>query len=356
MSYHSLGTSHESRVTHRIMARRRPHEEHVNHEAWAIPYGDLITLLLAFFVVMYAMSTLNEGKYRVLSEALNAEFQGPQKSTAPIQMGDPQRGQTQHASAIAKKALLEGTSTPLTAAPVAHSDTAKDPAQDPAYKPQMTSADIATGTTQQLNQVAGDIEQAMSALIREKMVTVRRHGLWVEVEIQTDILFPSGVATLSPLATSMLSPLADSLQPFSNPIRVEGHTDNVPIGKRDRVTAIGTDLGSERSAGASWPSNWELSAARAASVVRLFVNRAIDPTRLTVVGLGEYRPLQSNATAAGRNANRRVVLVILGNDNMPVDMKEQQETHEDHPASEVQSKMVLPITAPLVTPAVSTGG
>src|SRR5207344_608410 len=95
--------SDPSPITHHpslTMARRRPHEEHVNHEAWAIPYGDLITLLLAFFVVMYAMSTLNEGKYRVLSEALNAEFQGPQKSTAPIQIGEPQRGQAEHSNAI----------------------------------------------------------------------------------------------------------------------------------------------------------------------------------------------------------------------------------------------------------------
>jgi chemotaxis protein MotB len=295
------------------MARRRPHEEHVNHEAWAIPYGDLITLLLAFFVVMYAMSTLNEGKYRVLSEALNAEFQGPQKSTAPIQMGDPQRGQTEHSSAIAKKALLEGTSSPLTATPVSHSDSAKDPAKDPEYKPQATSAEVTTGAAQELNKVASDIEKAMSALIREKMVTVRRHDLWLEVEIQTDILFPSGVSTLSPLATSLLSPLADSLQPFSNPIRVEGHTDNVPIVKREPVTAVGTNLGSASSGSSTWPSNWELSAARAASVVRLFVTRGVEPTRLTVVGLGEFRPIQSNATASGRNANRRVVLVILGN-------------------------------------------
>jgi chemotaxis protein MotB len=294
------------------MARRRPHEEHVNHEAWAIPYGDLITLLLAFFVVMYAMSTLNEGKYRVLSEALNAEFQGPQKSTEPIQMGEPQRGQAQHSTAIARTALLEGTSSPLTVSPVTHSDTASDPAKDPAYKPQATSAEETTGTSQELNKVASEIEKAMSALIRENIVKVRRHDLWLEVEIQTDILFPSGVSTLSPLATSLISPLADSLQPFSNPIRVEGHTDNVPIVKHEPVTAVGTNLGSATSSGTYWPSNWELSAARAASVVRLLVNRGVEPMRLTVVGLGEFRPIQSNATASGRNANRRVVLVILG--------------------------------------------
>jgi chemotaxis protein MotB len=288
------------------MPRRRPHEEHANHEAWAIPYGDLVTLLLAFFVVMYAMSTLNEGKYRVLSEALNAEFQGPQKSTSPIQVGEPQRGQGEHVSAIEKKALLEGASTPIATPPEVRQEVPKAEPKEAIKNAAATPAEELAGNAQELNKVADDVEQAMSTLIHENLVTVRRHGLWIEVEIQTDILFPSGVATLSPLATSLLSPLADSLQPFPNPIRVEGHTDNVPIIKRDG------------GGGSSWPSNWELSAARAASVVRLFATRGVAPTRLTVIGLGEFRPVQSNSTSNGRNANRRVVLVILGSDGMPV--------------------------------------
>ena len=70
------------------MARKKKHEDHVNHEAWAIPYGDLITLLLAFFVVMYAISSVNEGKYRVLSESLVAAFRGSPKSMQPVQVGE----------------------------------------------------------------------------------------------------------------------------------------------------------------------------------------------------------------------------------------------------------------------------
>jgi chemotaxis protein MotB len=310
------------------MPRRRPHEEHANHEAWAIPYGDLVTLLLAFFVVMYAMSTLNEGKYRVLSEALNAEFQGPQKSTAPIQVGEPQRGQGEHVSAIAKKALLEGASTPIATPQEAQKEAPKVEPQAVQKNAAATPAEELAGNAQELNKVADDVEQAMSTLIHENLVTVRRHGLWIEVEIQTDILFPSGVATLSPLATSLLSPLADSLQPFPNPIRVEGHTDNVPIIKRD--------------GGSSWPSNWELSAARAASVVRLFATRGVAPTRLTVIGLGEFRPMQSNATAGGRNANRRVVLVILGSDGMPVGTH----GHQSGPAEQPSEQSVA---APVIT-------
>src|SRR5690606_11386470 len=113
------------------------------------------------------------------------------------------------------------------------------------------------------------------------------------------ILFPSGVATLSPHAVNILEQLAATLAPFPNPIRVEGHTDNVPINTR------------------AFPSNWELSAARAASVVHLFMRQGLAPERLAVIGLGEHRPIAANDTPEGRNANRRVVLVILSGNGLP---------------------------------------
>src|SRR5690606_24437948 len=139
----------------------------------------------------------------------------------------------------------------------------------------------------------------MQHLIDRELIVVRRHGLWVEVEIRTDILFPSGVATLSPSAELVLEQLAATLAPFPNPIRVEGHTDNRPINTR------------------AFPSNWELSAARAASVVHLFTRAGLRPERLAVIGLGEYRPIETNDTPEGRNKNRRVVLVILSGNGMP---------------------------------------
>jgi chemotaxis protein MotB len=119
------------------------------------------------------------------------------------------------------------------------------------------------------------------------------------VEIRTDILFASGVSKLSDAALPPLTILAETLAKYPNPVRVEGHTDNRPIST------------------STFPSNWELSAARAASVVHLFAKGGVDPARLTVIGLGEFRPAQSNATAAGRNANRRVVVVILSGDGAP---------------------------------------
>jgi chemotaxis protein MotB len=287
--------------------RRQHHEEPVNHEAWAIPYGDLITLLLALFVVMYAMSSLNEGKYRLLSDALNAEFRGPPRSPEPIQVGEKDRGVSPNDSLVDTRTPRRSPSEKIAESSASsEAQDTKDPAKDRSIngvadplRPPTTPAEDVTGNAQELNKVAADVEQAMDKLIREKMVTVRRHGLWIEVEIQTDILFPSGIAALSPLAVSVLAPLADSIKPFPNPIRVEGHTDNVPINKRGFL------------------SNWELSSARAASVVHLFSERGIAPTRLTVIGLGEYRPIKSNATPEGRSANRRVVLVILGSNGLP---------------------------------------
>jgi chemotaxis protein MotB len=288
------------------MARKHKHkhEDHVNHEAWAIPYGDLITLLLAFFVVMYAMSSVNEGKYRVLSDSLVAAFRGSPKTLQPIQVGDKSRGSGAdiHMS-IVQQAMLEGQPREMfqhimEAQMGKPGNSAKTtPSSSPEDKGTISVKHTAEAA--ELDRVADQVEQAMSQLIQKDLIVVRRHGVWVEVEIRTDILFPSGVATLTPNAADVLQQLAQTLKPFPNPIRVEGHTDNRPIS----TTAF--------------PSNWELSAARAASVVHLFMEQGMDPARLAVIGLGEYRPTHPNDTPDGRNANRRVVLVILGGNGMP---------------------------------------
>ncbi|HEY0942803.1 MAG TPA: flagellar motor protein MotD [Steroidobacter sp.] len=280
------------------MGRRRQHEEHTNHEAWAIPYGDLVTLLLAFFVVMYAMSSVNEGKYRILSDSLVAAFRGSPRTLQPVQVGEKSVGSGADINmTIVQQAMLDGQPrSMLEPTPLKVSDVVSHGARNAA---EAYEAEMTTNAIMELESVAAEVEEAMGQLIRDQMIVVRRHGVWVEVEIRTDILFPSGVATLSPEAQGILKQLAETLKPFPNPIRVEGHTDDRPI----------------RSA--AFPSNWELSAARAASVVHLFSQAGMDPRRLAVVGLGEYRPAQSNETAQGRNINRRVLLVILSGNGMP---------------------------------------
>ena len=283
------------------MARRRQHEEHDNHEAWAIPYGDLVTLLLAFFVVMYSMSSVNDGKYRVLSDSLNEAFHGTphssQSNSAAVTQVQPI--QQQLPATAVERLVAAGMSQPRSA-PVVTPRTrvlANDPALDLGTNRTATAADAASD--RELSRVADQVGAAMHTLIASGQVHVRRYGSWVAVDISTDILFGSGVARLSGPALDALQRLAAVLKPWPNAVRVEGHTDNRPINT------------------AAFPSNWELSAARAASVVHLFMDRGIAPARLAVVGFGQYRPVMVNTTAAGRNANRRVEVIILGRDAAP---------------------------------------
>ena len=290
---------------------RKREEEHENHERWAIPYGDLLTLLLAFFVVMYSISQVNEGKYRVLSDSLYAAFRGEPRTLEPIQVGHKRAGSGADIRvSIVQQAILKGQprsllapvplamSTPIPNAPY-HDDmpppgnasgvkAASGPAHpaDPAQAAQAAAALM-------LTRVADDVAKAMAGLVKKNLVVVRRKQSWIEVEIRTDILFPSGSARLSPKAVDIIRRLADVLARFPNPIRVEGFTDDVPI----RTV--------------QFYSNWELSAARAGSVVHVLSDRGVARERLAVVGFGDQHPVASNTTPQGRNANRRVTVVIL---------------------------------------------
>jgi len=275
------------------MARKRKHEEHANHEAWAIPYGDLVTLLLAFFVVMYAVSSLNEGKYRAVAASLASAFNAPPSALDPIQIGDNQKPESTvgRPTPVPRGARQGPTSSPVLDSPLR-----------PMLESKMRSdrmgdggADAASieASRQQLARLALQLEDALAEMVKAQLIIVRRSDLWLEVEINSDILFPSGSATLDFGARELLGRLAVVLRDLPNPIRIEGYTDDRPI------------------ATSQFPSNWELSAARAASVVHLFVSERFAPERLVMVGYGQYRPKAENTTDAGRNANRRVVLMVL---------------------------------------------
>lgn len=279
------------------MARKHKHEEHLNAEAWAIPYGDLVTLLLALFVVMYAMSSVNEGKYRVMSEAMSEAFHGTPRTFKPVQAGDKsERG-------LGAAAKIDLTRQPPKQVSIGglHRDL-KNPQvmvgqnRNTLPAPQtmpVGSSGYRDGGKQVLARIAREVEQAMQGLIKENLIVVRRKATFLEIEIKTDILFASGVGTVSTAARPVLLELGRILKPFDNPLRVEGHTDNIPI------------------ATASYPSNWELSSARAASVVHVLLEANVVPQRLSVGGFGEYQPVADNTTGEGRNANRRVILVVL---------------------------------------------
>ncbi|HET7266978.1 MAG TPA: flagellar motor protein MotD [Rhodanobacteraceae bacterium] len=289
--------------------RKRHHEEHVDSEKWAIPYADLMTLLLAFFVVMYSLSSINEAKFRVLAESINEAFNGTGKVVQPITPAQPARQvplPDKYRAANATPIARIRVPVPPRHLPVpGHEGAASEPspgtdiqmagagsagADIPAAGPGAASDDAKMAD---LKTISTEVAKALKPWVDRKQVVIRQTKLWLEIEIRTDVLFPSGVAMLTDPARNVLDGVAGVLARFSNPIRIEGYTDNRPID--------------------TWkfPSNWELSAARAGSVARLFGDQGVDPRRIGIFGWGEYHPVASNATPDGRNRNRRIAIVLL---------------------------------------------
>jgi chemotaxis protein MotB len=241
--------------------KRRREEEHENHERWLVSYADFITLLFAFFVVMYAISTLNDSKYRVLSDSLVMAFRHDRVVTA----------QTTGLAPINRT-----TATPL---PPLRSNKVTDP--------------LRRDQERKLLDLASKIKEALAPLVKTGQVRLTQLPRGIAVEISASVLFAPGQATLQPDSIAALTAVADVLGTTPDPVQVEGHTDNVPI------------------ASPQFPSNWELASARAASVVRLFVATGVNPSRLSATGYADNRPVESNDSLEGRARNRRVTLMII---------------------------------------------
>lgn len=259
------------------MARRKKPEEHENHERWLVSYADFITLLFAFFVVMYSISSVNEGKYRVLSSTLGAVFSDQVRSLDPIQEGQVSRGEGELSPSPGKPDIqdfqIELPETPHKPPPVPEE------------------------TVRTINDISQQMNTALSDLIEDDNVTIKKGDDWLEVEIKSNVLFDSGQARLEKDAVPIIGKIATILNTSANPIQVEGFTDNNPINTP------------------RFPSNWELSAARSATVVHLLERYGLKPGRLSAIGYGEFKPIADNSTEEGRRKNRRVVLVVLGADD-----------------------------------------
>lgn len=246
------------------MARKKIHEEHENLERWMVSYADFITLLFAFFVVMYSISSVNEGKYRVMSDALVSAFKEPTTTEKLIEM------QTKNPE------MMPGTGQPIGKS-----------VQQPGG-----AADRAKAA-ESMKKVAKNVLQAMQPLIQNGKVRVTQSPRGITVEINASVLFKSGEAVLQQQSTEALAAVAQVLGQVDNPIQVEGHTDNIPINSPN------------------FPSNWELSSSRAGSVVRLFTERGVPAARMVAIGYADNRPVDTNATPDGRSRNRRVNVLIL---------------------------------------------
>jgi len=265
------------------MARKKRQEEHVNHERWLVSYADFITLLFAFFVVMYSISSVNEGKYRVLSDTLESAFKRPGKSDKPIQIGELSRtlnplntGAQSPASSSGEQSLIQ-------------------PIEAMAGEKQNPAAGTNNRADKMLDALKDELSNSLASLLDQSLVTLRKNKNGLEIDLNAKVLFKPGSARLSIEAEKLLIRMTGSLSRFPTSMQVEGHTDSTPINS------------------ALYPSNWELSSARAATVVNLFAEHEMDPERMWAVGYAQFRPYSTIDTSIEIEQNRRIVLVIKPN-------------------------------------------
>ena len=242
------------------MARRPKRHEHDNHERWMVSYADFITLLFAFFVVMYGISSVNEGKYKVFSISVNKAF----GTDSQVSEGGTVRLSEQE---MYFKSLVDRRNARLAE---------KQRKQD-----------------ERMQKLAQTLNETMAPFVKNGQMNVTQTNRGVELEINANALFNPGEAEIQSEAKKILADAAKVLEQNEFAIEVEGHTDNMPISNN------------------RFPSNWELSSARASSIVRMFIDQGVVTKRLKAVGAADNKPVVSNDTAEGRARNRRVTITVL---------------------------------------------
>ncbi len=251
------------------MSRRKSVDDSEDTGRWLLTYSDLITLLLAFFVVMYSMSRIDAKKFGRMSENLQGAFHSEDDK------GRASAGESVLGLGELKVGRLKSVAQHLRSS----LGTAKDRVSlggqiVPLIRPDSTAGESGFSATEPIS------------------MEINQRGLVIHVV--ESALFESGQAVLKPGALAMLDRIAEEIKDLPNQIRVEGHTDNRPI------------------ATARFPSNWELSSARATAVVRYLIDKhGFSPEKLSALGFGEYRPLAPNDSDDNRAKNRRVDIVIL---------------------------------------------
>ena len=277
----------------RYVPRRERLADSHNQERWLISYSDFMTLLFGFFVVMYAVSSVNEEKYRVLSDTLIQVFDAPARSTDPIQVGEPQK---------------------------AASPNVVNASEEPGFE-KFEEGDTVMRTAQ------STAESELGGFAADDGVTVNSNDHWLEISLDSEVSFAPNDAELSAFARRFLDETAAYLKTFEHPVTVEGYTDNVPV---------------ESS---RYSNNWVLSAARAGQVAQYLMEQGVKGERISSVGYGENHPVATNATPEGRARNRRVVLVVAHNGNLPRNLNTAPETsafafvrHAEDAELEVEAK------------------
>jgi chemotaxis protein MotB len=260
------------------VSRRKRARGHTNHERWLVSYADFITLLFAFFVVLYASAQVDQRKVGKLALAIQVAFQDlgvfPASTTQiPLNTNEPMPFATVQAIENARHTTELSRVSPSPNAPVG-----TEPPE----------ADLST--------LQSELQQALQHEISVHAVAVHRETEGLVISLREFGFFDSGSAALKTGALPALDRIASILSVRTCRLRIEGHTDNVPIHT------------------AHMASNWELSTARSTELVRLLITRnGLAPKRLSAAGYAQYYPIASNQTPEGRAQNRRVDLVILSN-------------------------------------------
>ena len=252
-----------------MMIRRKPIEEDdESPDRWLVSYADFITLLFAFFVVMYAISSVNQSKYSDLTSSMGTAFSGTNTT-------DGRSGDIKNRSGIDHKIKGQPSSL-IKPLPLSH-----------LYSEKMRR------DRETMTNMGVDLSNTLAPLISEGKVRVSQNNRGIRIDIHDSLLFSPGSAELASAASGIMNEIATEIKGNQRQIQVEGHTDNTEIHN------------------AAFFSNWELSAVRASSVVRMLSDAGIDDSRLSALGFGSAQPISENDTPLGRAKNRRVSIMIL---------------------------------------------
>ena len=271
--------------------RRARDHAHENEERWLLTYSDMITLLMALFMVLFSISSVNISKYKTLQQALRAAFSG---NILPGGRAIEQPGATANSSRAPTAADIQSI-VPLTTVTSANLERLPSRAQGSAAT--STAGNVLAAAQQEQGQFQ-QLEEKLNAYANShglgKYVHTTTDNRGLVIKLLTDrLLFSSGSATLNPAGDEILAEIAGVINVDRvHPVAVDGNTDNVPI------------------RGSIYPSNWELSTARASTVVRTLIANGVDSQRLSAIGFADVRPVASNSTSTGQAQNRRVEVVL----------------------------------------------
>jgi chemotaxis protein MotB len=272
--------------------RRHGSAEEGSNERWLLTYADMITLLMALFMVLFSISSVNISKYETLQKSLKAAFSG---NILPGGKAIARQGATNNSAQVPSSVELQAIEPVATqGASSAENGSARSSSSSSSAAASAAQQAAAQKEAAEFTHIKQELEAYARAhgFAKSVQTSIEARGLVIRV-LTDDLLFASGQASLDPRATGLLEEIGALLNvDQTHPISVEGNTDNVPIHS------------------SQFPSNWELSTARASTVVRFLIGHGVGANRLTASGNAEQRPVDTNTTAAGRARNRRVEIVL----------------------------------------------